>query len=128
MQDYQVPCCASLVWESCSPEWNETRRTNAGAKYLDDLYDAGKQIDKGGELTKAGRAAQKHGSRPGSVFPPATGNPSAINKQGQGVLEDILTSPNQTTKPNRFGGQDIYGGGRGVRYDSDGNFMGFLEP
>ena len=99
------------------------------AKNVDELSAAGKVIDKGGELTKAGRAAQKHGSRPGSAFSPTTGNASSINEQGQNALDDILTSPNQSSKGNRFGGQDIHApDGRGARYDKDGNFMGFLEP
>lgn len=93
------------------------------------MLKAGEVIDKG-DLTKAGRALQKHGSRPGSVFPSATGNPTAINQQGQRVLQDILSSQNQTIKPNRFGGRDIFDAntGRGVRYDASGNMMGFLEP
>jgi len=93
------------------------------------MLNAGASIDKG-ELTKAGRALQKHGSRPGSVFPSATGSPAAINQQGQQVLQDILSSQNQTMKPNRFGGRDIFDAttGRGVRYDDNGNMIGFLEP
>lgn len=35
--------------------------------------------DKGGELTKSGHAGQKHGSRDGSAFPPATGNTDSKN-------------------------------------------------
>jgi RHS repeat-associated protein len=93
------------------------------------MLNAGGAIDKGA-LTKAGRALQKHGNRLGSVFPQVTGNPAAINMQGQQVLRDILSSPNQLIKPNRFGGRDIFdvGSGRGVRYDEGGNMMGFLEP
>jgi len=90
---------------------------------------AGAQEDVSG-LTKAGRALGKHGSRPGSVFPQATGNVAAKNVQGQQVLEAILQSNNQRIVPNRFGGQDIFdiNTGRGVRYDGNGNMMGFLEP
>lgn len=93
------------------------------------MLKAGGAIDKS-DLTKAGRALQKHGSRPGSVFPQATGNPAAINQQGQRVLQEILSSPSQSIKPNRFGGRDIFdvATGRGVRYDRSGNMMGFLEP
>jgi len=93
------------------------------------MLKAGEAVDRGG-LSKAGRGLQKHGSRTGSVFPSATGNPAAINQQGQHVLQDILNSQNQLTKPNRFGGSDIYDAitGRGVRYDGSGNMMGFLEP
>lgn len=100
---------------------------------LDDLADAAKVLDKGGELTKAGRALEKHGSRPGSVFAPVTGNAATKNAAGQQVVEDILTSPGARTVPltsGRFkGGTDIYApDGRGVRYDSQGNFVGLLEP
>jgi hypothetical protein len=93
------------------------------------LLKAGEAIDKG-DLTKAGRALQKRGSRPGSVFPSATGNPAAINQQGQRILEEILSSQSQAISPNRFGGRDIFdaGTGRGARYDANGNLMGFLEP
>lgn len=100
------------------------------AKNLDDLIRAGNEIDKGGDLTKAGRALQKHGSRPDSVFPPAKGNPSAINSQGEQTLKNILNSSDKTVKPNRFGGKDVFDNttGRGVRYNGDGKMMGFLEP
>lgn len=94
------------------------------------LTAAGQALDKGGNLTKAGRALQKHASRPGSAFPPFKGAPSAINKQGQQVLDDILNSASQNIKKNRFGGLDIYDNvtKRGVRFDSNNNMMGFLEP
>jgi len=93
------------------------------------LLNAGANPDRNG-LTKAGRALQKHGSRPGSVFPPASGNPTAINQQGQQVLQDILNSQSQFIEPNRFGGNDVFdlNTGQGVRFDSNGNMMGFLEP
>jgi RHS repeat-associated protein len=99
------------------------------ARHLAKLSRAGEVLDKGGLLTKAGRAAQKHGSRPGSVFPPTTGNPASINQQGQSILDNILASPRKTIKPNRFGGQDIHAlDGRGARFNGAGEFMGFLEP
>ncbi len=99
------------------------------AKTVDEMSQAGKALDKGGQLTKAGRSAQKHGSRPNSAFPPVKGNPAEINQQGQHILDDILTSPGQSSKPNRFGGQDIHApDGRGARFDAKGNLMGFLEP
>ncbi|MGE0537532.1 MAG: hypothetical protein AB7O68_21365 [Pirellulales bacterium] len=81
-------------------------------------------------LTKAGRALEKHGSRPGSNFPQARGGVAAKNAQGQEILEGILRSDCQTIKPNRFGGQDIFDNNalRGARFDGNGDFMGFLEP
>jgi RHS repeat-associated protein len=81
-------------------------------------------------LTRAGRALEKHGSRPGSAFPRATGNVPAKNAQGQEILKGILRSPNKQIRRNRFGGQDIFDltTGRGVRFDANGNMIGFLEP
>ncbi|PKH88322.1 RHS repeat-associated core domain-containing protein [Colwellia sp. Bg11-28] len=86
--------------------------------------------DKSGKLTKSGRALQKHGSRPGSAFPPATGNADDKNKQGQGQLEGIMNDPDSTSSEgNRFGGTDVTSSdGRGARYDDKGKFRGFLEP
>lgn len=95
--------------------------------------ETGKQIDpadRDGKLTRAGRALQKHGSRPGSVFPQARGNPSAMNEQGQSVLDKIVRDPGKTvTRGNRFGGYDVKASnGQGARFDSGGTFRGFLEP
>jgi hypothetical protein len=97
---------------------------SASGRFLD-------PADKGGMVTRAGRALQKHGGRPGSAFPKAKGSPGAINQAGQDVLDDILTSPGSTARPGvRFpGGTDIIApDGRGARFDSSGVFRGFLEP
>lgn len=89
--------------------------------------------DAGGALTKAGRAAQKHGDRSGSAFLALKGNPSALNEAGQATVDDILTVPGSHVTKRTTG---RYGevvevrapDGRGVRYDREGNFIGFLEP
>jgi hypothetical protein len=95
---------------------------------LDDLANAGKAMDRGG-LTRAGRALEKHGGRQGSVFPKATGNVADKNRQGQEILEDILTTPGMKSSSNKFGGQDFFDpSGRGARFNQDGSFRGFLEP
>ena len=97
-------------------------------KDLDKLSNAGKVLDRGG-LTKAGRALDKHGNRPNSVFPKARGNISSKNAQGQFHLDDILTYPGVMTKPNKFGGLNYYApDGRGVSYFPDGTLRGFLQP
>ena len=59
---------------------------------LDALSKAGQVMDRSG-LTRAGRALDKHGNRPGSVFPLARGNAFGKNRQGQFHLDDILTDP-----------------------------------
>jgi len=114
-----------------SGEGNPGARPSAAARVggsLDDLANAGKAMDRGG-LTRAGRALEKHGGRQGSLFPKATGNVAEKNRQGQEILEDILTNPGTKSSPNSFGGQDFFDpSGRGARFNQDGSFRGFLEP
>lgn len=104
-----------------------------GNSSIDELLDAGDIIGKNG-LSDVGRALQKHGSRPGSAFPKAKGNPTAINEQGRNVLESLLKNPEATSVTRhhaRFG--DILEvkliSGQGARFSSDGRkFIGFIEP
>ena len=97
------------------------------------LMTAGNQLDKGGELTKAGRALEKHGSRPSSLYPQATGNVANKNALGNQTLDSILNNPNATSVTRHHA---MYGdvleiripNGMGVRFSADGNtFIGFLE-
>ena len=105
-------------------------------KIIEDFSSAGRALDpadKSGQLTVAGRALQKHGGREDSVFPGAKGRPYDINTQGQRVVDEILSSPAKTVTykdTGRFGVvTDIVApDGRGIRYDSAGKFIGFLEP
>lgn len=99
---------------------------------LDKLAKAGQEIYKG-EISNAGRALQKHGVRQGSAFPNPNGNSKQVNLQAQDILENILTHPKSVRmhkNSNRLGEiTDIrIPGGEGVRYSSDGRFIGFLEP
>jgi len=105
-------------------------------KNIDDLSNAGKLLDpadKSGQLSLAGRALQKHGSREGSAFPSVKGSPSEINAQGQKIADEILSNPATTVTykdTGRFGKvMDVIApDGRGLRYDSNGKFIGLLEP
>jgi filamentous hemagglutinin len=107
-----------------------------GGKAIDDLSRAGKMLDpadKSGQLSLAGRALQKHGTREGSAFPSVKGSPSEINAQGQKIADDILSNPASTVTykdTGRFGRvMDIVApDGRGLRYDASGKFIGLLEP
>ncbi len=89
--------------------------------------------DKGGLLTKAGGALQKHTLRPGSRFPSISGNPSAVNQQAKEIVQSILSDPGKTaefSETGRFGRTlDVYGSnGQGVRYSADGKtFIGFIN-
>ncbi|EKD5156673.1 hemagglutinin repeat-containing protein [Enterobacter cloacae] len=128
-------------WE---PQDEENGRDNApsnstdkiGKWSVDELSEGARYTDpasKKGDLTLAGRALQKHGSRPGSAFPSAKGNPTAINEQGQKIVDSILNDPNKTVIQSNTGryGQvtDIFSSnGQGLRYDAQGKLIGFLEP
>ena len=100
---------------------------------IDDLSAAARAPDKG-DYTKAGRSLQKHGARDGNPYPEPTGNPEAVNQQGQAIVDEILTNPNSTIQADsshpRFG--DIVEvrepSGRGIRYSQDGEFLHFLDP
>jgi len=55
-------------------------------------------------------------------------NSEQINQQGQQLLEKILSDPQAKTFSNRFGGNDIFEpSGKGARFDSKGDFLGFLQ-
>ncbi|PWW01520.1 RHS repeat-associated protein [Hoeflea marina] len=88
--------------------------------------------DISGKLTVAGRAIAKHNpaSRSGSAYPAVTGGPEALNSAGQIQLNEIVGDSQSRMSPgNRFGGFDVISpSGRGARFDSDGQFRGFLEP
>ncbi|MCB1110660.1 MAG: hypothetical protein KDK64_06720, partial [Chlamydiia bacterium] len=94
---------------------------------FEQLAEAGKVEDRGG-LTRAGRGLQKHGGRPGSVFPNPSGSVSQINTQGQEVLEDILNNPNNEIIETQGGSTKVYDpNGRGAHFDKNGSFIGFIE-
>jgi RHS repeat-associated protein len=110
----------------------ETKAVTSLARSVDRLSEAAGVADRGG-LTAAGRALQKHGSREGSAFPKATGNPNSINRQAQDMVDDILTNPGSEAINRhhaRFGDVTEVRApdGRGVRYGPDVQFLGFLEP
>jgi hypothetical protein len=57
------------------------------------------------------------------------GTPIQINEQAQNILREIVSDPLAESYMNRFGGYDIFSStGRGVRFDGEGNLMGFLQP
>jgi uncharacterized protein RhaS with RHS repeats len=103
-------------------------------KSAQDLLAAAKKTARGGQLTEAGRALQKHANRSGSAFSGTTGPPSAWNQQGEQVLEQILNDPGATSSQgyNRNVGNvlDVTDStGKGARFTADGaEFVGFLEP
>jgi hypothetical protein len=100
------------------------------------LARSGRQLDpadRGGKLTYAGRALQKHGQgqRPNEVspFPAVRGNPQNINRIGQQQLDEILSHPQSAIvrgSGRRNSGVDIvHPDGRIARFDEFGNMVGF---
>lgn len=88
--------------------------------------------DKGKELTRVGRAAQKHASnsRGTDSWPPISGNASSMNEQGLSSMKDFLEKTADLTirQGNRFNGFDIIDAtGKGLRFDQNGNFVSFLD-
>lgn len=136
---------ASNAWQSYR-KWRDSNAANCDVQCIAMGWSGGMTVVGGldglaasaaraeaGELSAAGRALEKHGSRTGSVFPRAVGNAAAKNAAGQSIVEDILTSPGarkvDLTSGRFKGGFDIYApDGRGVRYDAGGKFITFLEP
>lgn len=100
---------------------------DAGGFSNSELESSANAIDRNG-LSRAGRALQKHGDRPGSVFPRSVGSAQARNAQGLDQVNAILNDPNRTVDVlDKV--INIYGSnGAGVRYSVGGDFMGFLEP
>jgi hypothetical protein len=100
------------------------------------LSAAGKALDpsdKLGKLTKAGRAAEKHGSRPDSFVPPQVGSPMQKNLSGQEIVDNIIYDPTTILIKRhhaRFG--DVIeirnSSGEGVRFSDVGEFLGLIEP
>ncbi len=97
---------------------------------VNDLSRGAQLPDRGG-LTLAGRALQKHGSRPHSAFPRARGSVEEINRAGQQIVDEILATGTRTTRHHARFGEVIEvksPDGRGLRFDSTGRLIGFLEP
>ncbi len=63
-----------------------------------------------------------------SLFPECPNDPEKANRLGEKLIEEILSHPQAIVYPNRFDGKDIFEpSGKGARYDSNENFMGFLQ-
>lgn len=107
--------------------------TASAAAKTEKFLNAGRQTSKGGLLTSAGRALQKHFNRAGSKFNKVAGNEAAINAEAEAVLKGILTNPNVTTVTRhhaRFGNVTEFKlpDGQGARFSADGKtFIGFIE-
>ncbi|MGO0704102.1 two-partner secretion domain-containing protein [Pseudomonas paracarnis] len=104
---------------------------NFGGRTFDDLSAAASNpINKEG-LTEAARALTKHasGQRATGTLPKLTGGIERQNATALGIIDDVLKNPNSTFSNLSRGGLEVRApDGRGLRYNKDGSFSGFLDP
>nr|WP_314545061.1 DUF637 domain-containing protein [uncultured Pseudomonas sp.] len=104
---------------------------NFGGRTFDDLSAAASNpINKEG-LTEAARALTKHasGQRATGTFPKLTGGIEKQNATALGIIDDVLKNSNSTFSNLSRGGLEVRApDGRGLRYNNDGSFSGFLDP
>ncbi|WP_431221659.1 hemagglutinin repeat-containing protein [Serratia sp. L9] len=116
-------------WE---PQDEENARNNADNfdrfKKDDLVSSANEPINKQG-LSAAARAWEKHAGRSGGVFEPLKGNPVQKNEAAGRFVNEVLDNANTVrTDLSRGGVEYRLPDGRGIRYNSDGSFSGFLDP
>ncbi|WP_414530958.1 hypothetical protein, partial [Nodularia chucula] len=98
---------------------------------LNELVNAANEpLGKGG-LTKGGRALDKHasGQRGSSPFPALTGNNANKNLIAQQQVDEILYHPDVVFVGigNKGAVEARIPDGRGIRFNGDGSFSGFLD-
>ncbi|WP_373273691.1 VENN motif pre-toxin domain-containing protein [Pseudomonas taiwanensis] len=102
-----------------------------GGRTVDDLVSAAASpVNKEG-LTEAARALTKHasGQRSTGTFPKLSGGLEKQNATAERVVNEILKHPDATYKNLSRGGLEVRApDGRGLRFNSDGSFSGFLDP
>jgi hypothetical protein len=98
---------------------------------LDSLRNAANEPLGRGGLTKAGRALDKHaaGQRSqDSPFPALSGSNVDKNEMAKEQVNEILDSPDAVFRKLGRGGVEVrLPDGRGVRFNQDGSFSGFVE-
>ncbi len=99
----------------------------SAARLTGAYLEAGNKVISNQGLTAAARGLEKHGARVGSAFPKPTGSVADKNRLADQILRDILENPSK--KEVKKGITKIYGqDGRGVAFNPDGSFRGWLEP
>lgn len=96
----------------------------------DDLSRAASQPINSTGLTRAARALDKHaaGQRSTGTFPRLSGNVAERNRRAQEIVDDILTNPKSSFERLGRGGLEVRSpNGRGLRFEKDGSFSGFVD-
>ncbi|WP_193751854.1 VENN motif pre-toxin domain-containing protein [Pantoea dispersa] len=95
----------------------------------DDLISSANEPINEQGLSAAARAWEKYAGRPGGVFEPLKGNPTQKSKAANQFVNEVLNNKSTIkTELSRGGVEYRLPDGRGVRYNSDGSFSGFLDP
>ncbi|XJQ54611.1 VENN motif pre-toxin domain-containing protein [Edwardsiella ictaluri] len=108
----------------------QTQSGNFDDKFKkEDLTSSANQPINNQELSAAARAWEKHAGRPGGVFDPLKGNTAQKNEAAGNFVNEVLNNKGTVrTDLSRGGVEYRLPDGRGVRYNSDGSFSGFLDP
>ncbi|PXV73498.1 hemagglutinin repeat-containing protein [Pantoea sp. PNA 03-3] len=120
-------------WE---PQDEENARDKENGSYnnfdrfkKDDLISSANEPINEQGLSAAARAWEKHAGRPGGVFEPLKGNPTQKSEAANQFVNEVLNNKSTIkTELSRGGVEYRLPDGRGVRYNSDGSFSGFLDP
>ncbi|HET6893718.1 MAG TPA: hypothetical protein VFH31_21655, partial [Pyrinomonadaceae bacterium] len=101
-----------------------------GRKVEDLALAASNPINKEG-LTEAARALTKHasGQRSTGTFPPLSGGIEKQNEIAKSIVNEIITNPESKFRNLGRGGLEVRApDGRGLRFNADGSFSGFIDP
>ncbi|WP_228407189.1 VENN motif pre-toxin domain-containing protein [Proteus faecis] len=107
---------------------NQTQNFDNKFRKEDLTSSANKPINNQG-LSAAARAWEKHAGRPGGVFEPLKGNTAQKNEAASNFVNEVLNNKGTVrTDLSRGGVEYRLPNGKGIRYNSDGSFSGFLDP
>lgn len=150
-QSWQRQGYKGIVYENTSPE--ETRRASDRTSYI--VFDPQRDVHfspveratrqailrSGNEvvrssrnpkqgLTAFGKALAKHatGARETSTFPKVKGSNDALNRQGAEIADQIIRDATSSETLPRGGTRIRDAIGRGLEYDANNKFVGFLDP
>jgi len=114
--------------ENARNQDNSSSKAEEKFNQNDLISSANKPINDQG-MSAAARAWEKHAGRQGGTFEPLKGNVSQKNEAANQFVTEVLNNPNTVrTELSRGGVEFRSPDGKGVRYNGDGSFSGFLDP
>jgi filamentous hemagglutinin len=122
-------------WGPEDEENARNQQSNISKNNFDDKFKKEDLISSANEpineqgLSAAARAWEKHAGRSGGTFDPLKGNVTQKNEAATQFVNEVLNNGNTVrTELSRGGVEYRLPDGKGVRYNSDGSFSGFLDP